>query len=397
MKIGILTFHRSINNGAVIQCYSLCKRIHEDFPDVVVEVIDYDMPKTKVLYPTSLTQYIKGGNTKQKIKKLLDLINEPSKISRIREKKRIFEDALTNLNLSTTHIYDDGIYELEKYLNENYDIVVVGSDAVWNFKVRGYPNPYYLSNRVKPIRMSYAASCFSMNYEDIEEKRRSEIKEILEGYRFLGVRDDETGLFLESIGCKHDYVHTCDPTVFLDVNKLPVNEHDLRKKLSKKGFDFNKKTIAVMGDEKMARFVRTMYGVDYQIVSLFNYTKAADINLYDLNPYEWAFSFRFYNLTFTTYFHGTLLSLRNGTPVICLALDTEFTRRHKSKVEDFLQRIQMEKCYFHTDYINLNREEIRIMANDLLENPGAEEIIRRMDLEAMSYSAFHECLRKFIS
>ena len=40
MRIGILTFHRSVNNGAVIQCYSLSKRLQKEFPDADVEVID---------------------------------------------------------------------------------------------------------------------------------------------------------------------------------------------------------------------------------------------------------------------------------------------------------------------------------------------------------------------
>ena len=36
MKIGILTFHGSINEGAVMQCYSLCHRLMNDFPDAKI-------------------------------------------------------------------------------------------------------------------------------------------------------------------------------------------------------------------------------------------------------------------------------------------------------------------------------------------------------------------------
>ena len=41
MKLGILTFHKSINYGAFMQCYALSQRLQRDFPQIEVEVIDY--------------------------------------------------------------------------------------------------------------------------------------------------------------------------------------------------------------------------------------------------------------------------------------------------------------------------------------------------------------------
>ena len=40
-KVGILTFHRSINYGAFMQAYSLSKKIKKRVPDATVEIIDY--------------------------------------------------------------------------------------------------------------------------------------------------------------------------------------------------------------------------------------------------------------------------------------------------------------------------------------------------------------------
>ena len=70
-----------------------------------------------------------------------------------------------------------------------------------------------------------------------------------------------------------------------------------------------------------------MYGDKYQIVALYNYIKGADVNLYDVTPFEWAYAFRYFKVTFTTFFHGTMLSLRNGTPLICIALKTDFAKK----------------------------------------------------------------------
>ena len=42
MKIGILTYHRAINYGAVLQSFSLVERLKKDFPNESIEIIDYN-------------------------------------------------------------------------------------------------------------------------------------------------------------------------------------------------------------------------------------------------------------------------------------------------------------------------------------------------------------------
>ena len=89
-RIGILTFHRSTNNGAFIQAYSLSRRLEKDFPQCEVEVIDYSMPKVDAaLYPETFGQYFAGGRSlKRKAHLAIDLLRDPKKLSRQREKKR---------------------------------------------------------------------------------------------------------------------------------------------------------------------------------------------------------------------------------------------------------------------------------------------------------------------
>ena len=41
MKIGILTYHHVINDGAVLQTLGHVKTLKELFPNAVIEVIDY--------------------------------------------------------------------------------------------------------------------------------------------------------------------------------------------------------------------------------------------------------------------------------------------------------------------------------------------------------------------
>lgn len=396
MRIGILTYHRSINNGAVMQCYSLAKRVQQEFPNAQVEVIDYHLPKIAAGYEPSLKQHLKGLRPPQKVKRLLSLAKYPGKLKAEKKRKQAFESVLANLPLSPDCIFEDGTEKVFAYIQERYDIVIAGSDAIWNYTGRGFPNAYFLDDKLSCRKLSYAASCYGMSYEQIPQEHKQAFRRILSSYDFLGVRDGESEKFLEHIGVGSRGVHTCDPTVFLDVNDLPISEEELKEKLRKKGFDFEKPAIGIMGTERLCKMVRRFYADKYQLVGLYNYYKETDVNLYDLTPYEWAYVFRYFKLTFTTYFHGTMLSLRNGTPVICLALETEYSKNHMTKVEDVLRRVGLQDCYFHTDYLQQNVQKIREKADELLQTQSRQEIIEKMDIEAQSAQPFIEALRILI-
>lgn len=385
MRIGILTFHRSVNNGAVMQCYALSKRLQHDFPEDSIEIIDYHMPKVQKGYSASLYHYFQGCSAIVVAKKAYHLIRNPRLLSNLKKRNRIFNESVNKLPLSSISIFEDGEEEVFNYINDNYDVLVVGSDAVWNYVTRGFPNAYFPDERVKCIKLSYAASCYGMEFLNISEEQRNHIGKILDLFSFIGVRDSATEDFVKWSGCNKEPVHTCDPTVLLDVDDLPINKGKLKQKLISRGFNFDRLSIGVMGTEKMVSMIRKLYGRQYQIVALYNYTNGADVQLFDIEPYEWAYVFRLFKITFTTYFHGTLLSLRNGVPVICIALDTEFSRNHVPKTLDVLKRLGYEDWYFNTDYISNGVDAIKEKADYLIREDKSEEIRVRLDTEADSY------------
>lgn len=394
MRIGILTFHRSVNNGALIQCYALSKRLQKDFPYDTVEVIDYHMPKVDAAYSTSFRHYFKGGSLRDKLAKCYHFIRNPKMFSQIEKKNAVFREALLALPLSPETLFDNSDTSFVKYVNEHYDVLIVGSDAVWNYVMRGFPNAYFPDDRVNCYKLSYAASCNGMEFLDLPEHERKQIGHIFCHFTFLGVRDAVTEDFVKWSGCGKPAIHTCDPTVFLNVNDLPVNVDALNQKLIRKGLNPDRPTIGVMGNEKMLKMVRHFYGNSYQIAALYHYIPGADVQLYDLTPYEWAYVFRYFKLTFTTYFHGTMLSLKNGVPVICIALPTNFYKRHTPKTKDLLTRLGCEDCYFTTDYVSENLDAIKVKADELLRQQDAEEIMKKIEKEAKSYDDFRIVLEE---
>lgn len=379
-----------------MQCYSLAKRLQQEFPDDTVEVIDYHMRKVENAYTPSLKGYFANASLLLIIKRALKLLMNPHSLTWQKKRKQVFESVTDMLPLSERSIFADDTAELFPYINETYDVVITGSDAIWNYVSRGFPNPYFLDTSVKCHKLAYAASCYGMSYEKIPEAQRNRIGKILSDYRFLGVRDDESKKFAAHVGTEAPLAHTCDPTVFLDVEDLPIDVDRLIEKMKSKGFDFSKKTIGVMGSSKMCSMVRRLYGNSVQIAALYNYHKDADVNLYDLTPYEWAYVFRFFHATITTYFHGTHLSLRNGTPVVCVALETEYSKNHKTKVLDFLERIGLEKWYFHSDYRTTGISEIKNQLDDFLDSDLREDIKFRMDRESESFRPFLDALRTIV-
>lgn len=395
-RIGILTFHRSVNNGAVMQAYSLSKRIASDFPHCSVNIIDYNLPSVEKSYQASLGSYFRGASGSAFLKRGIMLVLDPMQFSRIQKKREVFRTAIKQLPLSEHEIIQENTDDLKIYINQNYDLLIVGSDAVWNYNSIGFPNAYIPDLDVKATKLSYAASCYGMNFQNIDAKEKEQICCRLDQFKFIGVRDTATEQFVKWTGTKIEPIHTCDPTVLLDINDLPIHIDTLNDKLRKRGYDFSKPTIGIMGNNHMLAMIRRMFGSQYQIVSLFNYLKGADVQLYDLNPFEWAYVFRLFKLTFTTYFHGTLLSLKNGVPVICIALNTEFAKYHDPKTLDLLKRLGKQNWYFQTDYHDNKVDIIKSTAVELINHNLRDEILQALDIESNSYSAFYNSLKKEI-
>ena len=391
-KIGILTFHNSVNNGAVMQAYSLSRKLQECFPACKVEIIDYHMPKVVEAYRHNVWKDILCKNPVLLAKRLVRLCQQPGRLRKLNRRSAVFAACRDRLPLSDFSLLSDDTQELFEHINKTYDILVVGSDAVWNYTLRGFPNAYFPDSTVTCTKMSCAASCYGMEFLNISQQVRQVIGKTLEDFSFLGVRDSATEDFVRWSGCRRETAHVCDPTMFLNVEALPVDRAKLEEKLKKKGFDFNRPTIGMMGSSKILKLIRRMYGAKYQIAALYEPTAGADVDLYDLTPYEWAYVFRYFKVTFTTFFHGTLLSLRNGVPVICTALQSEFAKNHIPKTLDVLQRLGYEDWYFETDYLQQNVDAIRHTADRFLSTDLKAEILQRVEQEAQTFEVFRSAL-----
>lgn len=401
MRIGILTYHRSYNYGAFMQCYSLTTRLKNDFPDCEVEVIDILSKEVYRTYHSNLKNHISlifdaDSNIKRKRYTksfLLYLKNKISGTTKKNANNKYFDEAVQQLPLSNRFIISDDLNELSEYINNRYDIVVVGSDAVWNFQMRPFPNIYFLGETIKTKKLSYAASSYAQPFKNLPENQLSHIRNAWRSFEYIGVRDIPTEDFVKFADANLIPHHNCDPTVFLDMEKLEPYKERVYEKLLKSGFDPNKKTIGIMMNSSFVSNIRECLTDEYQLVSVYKSSPFSDINLMDINPYEWAVCFSFFDMTVTDYFHGNLLSLKNATPTLVIEKRTPYNNSYNSKIRDVMERLNMlENCYFEGE---IKAVVLKSKIDELI-NTDKNRILQEIQNEAVYYNSFKTELQKII-
>lgn len=204
MKIGILTFHRALNYGAVLQCFALQEALksigHE------VRIIDYRPPYLES-YRKGLSFYAfsKTNGLIQKIKYLLvGVLMQRKK----RKSSKVF-DSFIEEYFDLDSNYQSDISEIK-----GYDAIVFGSDQIWSPSIcDGFDKVYWGDfHHQKTQLVTYAASIGGHN--KIENAQVDEIRNLIKNYNAVSVRETQLQSFLlEKIGMRVPVV--CDPTILV--------------------------------------------------------------------------------------------------------------------------------------------------------------------------------------
>ena len=199
MKTGILTFHRALNYGAVLQAYALRKTICDLGHDC--EVIDYGIigqePRINLSF-NGFKPFIASV-----LINLLSYFNADIRRSRFSKFRRNYLKTSTKRYLSNTDI---------KESIKNYDAFVTGSDQVWNPYLSNNDNSYFLDFvSVTKTKISYAAS-FGLSKIPVEVKKEYAL--LINRFNSVSVRESEgKEIIKELIGRDSELV--LDPTFLL--------------------------------------------------------------------------------------------------------------------------------------------------------------------------------------
>lgn len=350
MKIGILTFHRSINYGAFMQSFALSKEIQKRYGDIV-EVIDFELSSKAKMYQFGWKKFAQNGFA-------------------YKHMYQRFRDDLCLLPLSPETIISDKYQEIYAYINSRYDLVIVGSDAVWAYnKHLGLKNPYWLGSEIKCRKMSYAASAYSLDVKNVPEEDKKYIADCLRDYEYIGVRDQETFDFVKTTNSSLEVHRNCDPTVL-----LPTPDINMAKSiLSRLGLDVSKKIVSFMiSGNKYVDKIQKELGNDYEFVMLLSrnqpkdrFRKRNEHYLYQLSPYEWYTVFSAFYMNITKYFHGTLLALKSGIPTISFDV-TNMKYEYMSKIRQALTDMKLDRFWLESKKCSF--EDVMSKIRVILEN-----------------------------
>lgn len=290
MKIGIVTYHRTLNYGAVMQ--SLATRFILEEMGHEVYYVDYwpDYHRSNYeLFP--LSEFIKYG-LKQKMRFLMTFLKSyKSKKRRIDNFEKFFQ----------THIYP-----FCRPIDDSYDVVIYGSDQIWRKqKALGAYNPFYFGeNDIKAQHhISYAASMGILPDNDAD---RAKVKELVSHLEKISVREEGLRQLLLSLGYK-DVMLSLDPTLLLNSDGwdkyLPTEPYNGKRYVLVYMFNadvFDLEKIKKFANERCLKLI---------VLRGYTNTKESESNVTSAGPYEFVRLIKNADYVFTASFHGLVFSI----------------------------------------------------------------------------------------
>jgi len=342
MKIGILTFHRAWNYGAVLQCYALQEALTSLGYDA--QVIDYRQPYIEKNYKVFLFKGTVKSILMPKKYRYLGFLHR----LRILHNFKSFRNKFLKLTppCSANNIPTD------------FDEYVIGSDQLWvpecmaNHFDRVYMGSFPREKNSHII--SYAISC---NKRSIDKLTSQQKEEINHNFSNLSIREFSSARHLENVLNRPVNVDI-DPTLLLDKSawrKLIVNQKVHRRSyiliyylpgrekcLSKKDFVRKAKKIANLKRLDIVDLSNFSYSVE-EFVSLISNAE----------------------IVMTTSFHGIVFSLIFNRPLIAL----QFHDNKDWRYVELLKMVGAENSIYKK---NFSLSDFRAIDYDLVNRKLAE-------------------------
>lgn len=202
-RIGVMTFHRAVNYGAVLQTYGLIATLNEINPGC--KVVDY---RGEYLEKHYKPIYLPPN--KNKLKSFAKcMMKYPVAVKRC----RAFSKFVSKYIPVTEETYDDNTIEKA---SKQFDCFITGSDQVWNPKTVGFDPAYFLTFAGDKKKNSYAAS---FGVSKIPDKLREEYIRRLSGYSHISVREDSAVPLVEDLLPDAKPERHIDPSLLLNAEQ----------------------------------------------------------------------------------------------------------------------------------------------------------------------------------
>lgn len=315
LKIGVLTFHRCINYGSYWQARCLAEGLQARGHQALI--LDHE------------SRRINLAEWKCAYRPVLPTAVPESDYPLYREKIQRFFHAFDTLPLSPR-------FQLDKPMEmESCDVVVVGSDEVWNLAHPWYGRcPLFYGEGVRARRLvSYAAS-FG-NYQALWGLEQA-WAEKLRNFSLISVRDENSqALVRHAVGFEPDLV--LDPCLQFGIS-LEERQHSY----------LEEPYLAVYGHNFTPEFARQVKAYARQqglpLISIGYRNDWADRQWITADPHDFGHFIARAEAVATNFFHGCVFALRNGRPFVC-----EPSSYRNTKILGLLRQVSGEKHLLSAD------------------------------------------------
>lgn len=296
MKVGILTFHRTTNFGASLQAYAL-QRVLQSMGNEV-EIIDYRNMK---VYSYCDPHLFHDMPIKTQIGKLIRYRYNVAVFDRFLE---FWEKYFCLSPLCISH-------EELAMVEDRYDIVICGSDQVWNPRAIFNDFDAFLLGTAKHKKVAYAASAGSVS---LWEPYLKTFWKLLHRFDAISVREKNMQCPTEHLSQKDVYV-VLDPTLLLK-NKdwYEIEDYAFLKQLPKKGY------ILVYFLGKNPEVIRAVQELQKEtglpVISLGRKLYGIRTLRPIVGPTEFLTLFHHASYVLTSSFHGTVFSIQYQRPFL---------------------------------------------------------------------------------
>lgn len=153
-KVGILTYHKSINYGSVLQAWALQEIIKKLGYDVCI--VDYEPRAYEYLY--SIFRPLKS------YKDVVFNIKKLPLYAILKKQERLFYIFREKYLILTNQSYE---FQSDlRILRKEFDCVVCGSDQIWNIKARDCDPIYFFPVDFSGKKIAYAVSVNDANFDE---------------------------------------------------------------------------------------------------------------------------------------------------------------------------------------------------------------------------------------
>lgn len=357
MKVGIISMQRVHNYGSFLQAYSLKKNIESlghkcEFIDIKPgKKIVSQRKKEKINYLSKFDKYF---------------------LKRVRH---YFFSKNRNKNFEKTYYKWLGLSE-ENNWEKKYDLVIIGSDEVFNCTQGKWglsPNLFGADINADKI-VTYATSCGYTTYEKIKELGVEEkISNFLSNIDIFSVRDKNTFEFIKKLTDKNSLFHL-DPVFiynFDDEIKERKLKHNYVLVYAYSGRIKDKREITAIQQYAKKNNLKT--------VSAGLYQSWCDKNI-SVDPFELLGYVKNARYVITDTFHGTVFSIKYNKPFATIIRDS-----NKQKISYLLK------------FFNLTKQEVLDMRKlpNILEQDVDYKYINKLITEDKEKSL--EYLKKNLS